>query len=209
MRNILKRIILALLAVLLLAGAKENVQQAAYEAAKAAGEQAASILDDCPQNGCTNGQVALLKSALENCFDIDYFSALVIGERYEQADSRIRAKISSSLKELVFNLYYARIKSYAGGGLRLEFDHQKIEFKDNNRHYFAKASSRAIHPKQEAVVLDYKLIYRDGKWLIYDVVADGISLVSQYRSQCFSALCEMSIDEFANHLAQKAAGSRS
>jgi phospholipid transport system substrate-binding protein len=33
------------------------------------------------------------------------------------------------------------------------------------------------------IPLDYRLHVRDGRWRIYDVVADGVSFVASYRAQ--------------------------
>ncbi|MEW6600781.1 MAG: ABC transporter substrate-binding protein, partial [Nitrospirota bacterium] len=37
--------------------------------------------------------------------------------------------------------------------------------------------------KKVDIPIDYKVILKDGKWLVYDVVIEGVSFISTYRSQ--------------------------
>ena len=40
-----------------------------------------------------------------------------------------------------------------------------------------------IVTKSVEIPIDYKLIGKDGKWWVYDVIIEGVSFVSTYRSQ--------------------------
>jgi phospholipid transport system substrate-binding protein len=58
-----------------------------------------------------------------------------------------------------------------------------------------------------AIPIDYKL-YRDGggAWKVYDVVIDGISLVSTYRNNFNSQIGRVGIDGVIESLQQRAEG---
>lgn len=47
---------------------------------------------------------------------------------------------------------------------------------------YAEVRTKIVSGKTE-IPIDYRLMGRDGDWFVYDVVADGISLVRNYRSQ--------------------------
>ncbi|BFU94818.1 MAG: hypothetical protein NTNFB02_15400 [Nitrospira sp.] len=47
---------------------------------------------------------------------------------------------------------------------------------------YAEVRTKFISSKTE-YPLDYRLINREGRWYAYDIIADGISLVKNYRSQ--------------------------
>ena len=51
--------------------------------------------------------------------------------------------------------------------------------------------------------LDYRLHMTDGKWKVYDVVVEGISLVENYRSQFSSLLANESFDSLLQKLREK------
>jgi phospholipid transport system substrate-binding protein len=35
----------------------------------------------------------------------------------------------------------------------------------------------------ESIPVDYRMHLKDGRWLVYDVIIEGVSLVSNYRTQ--------------------------
>jgi len=40
-----------------------------------------------------------------------------------------------------------------------------------------------IKTRDVDIPIDYKLIFNKGQWLVYDVIVEGVSFVSTYRSQ--------------------------
>jgi phospholipid transport system substrate-binding protein len=48
--------------------------------------------------------------------------------------------------------------------------------------------------------LDYRLINKAGRWHAYDIVADGVSLVRNYRSQFDKILKTCSYEELISRL---------
>jgi phospholipid transport system substrate-binding protein len=56
------------------------------------------------------------------------------------------------------------------------------------------------------VPVDYRLIKKDETWHAYDIVADGISLVKNYRSQFTKILRDSSYPELVRRLRDRAIG---
>jgi hypothetical protein len=56
---------------------------------------------------------------------------------------------------------------------------------------YAQVQSRMAAGKGE-VAIEYRLLEQDGRWAVYDVAVDGVSLISNYRSQFNSILKRMS-----------------
>jgi phospholipid transport system substrate-binding protein len=42
---------------------------------------------------------------------------------------------------------------------------------------------RRVDARAQETTLEYRLLKKDGRWKVYDVVIDGVSFVSTYRSQ--------------------------
>jgi len=59
--------------------------------------------------------------------------------------------------------------------------------------------------KSGNVAVEYRLFESDGRWAVYDVAVDGISLVSSYRSQFNSMLRRSSFAQLLEHLQSRAA----
>lgn len=66
-----------------------------------------------------------------------------------------------------------------------EFDNEKVQFSPlrGTIKKREKVDSRIIQTEGPPVPVSYQLIYRQGKWMIYDLIVDNVSLVKSYRSQ--------------------------
>ena len=74
---------------------------------------------------------------------------------------------------------------------------------------YAQVQSRMAAGKSE-VAIEYRLVENDGRWAVYDVAVDGVSLISNYRSQFTSILKRMSFAQMLDRLRNREAsmGSR-
>jgi phospholipid transport system substrate-binding protein len=75
-------------------------------------------------------------------------------------------------------------KTYASSLDRYRRDFQVLFDQERIENDFAEVDSRIIDPTQQrAFSLNYHLHKVNGKWLVYDVVIENISLVRNYRNQ--------------------------
>jgi phospholipid transport system substrate-binding protein len=51
--------------------------------------------------------------------------------------------------------------------------------------------------------MDYRLLVKDGRWSAYDIIIDGVSLVSNYRSQFQKIIRESSFEELLKKLRER------
>ena len=116
----------------------------------------------------------------------------VIGERlsYEEMSKRSLgdqwAKMTTAQRQEFIDLfqmvlakkYVSKIEGF--GGQPIQYLSERLS------QGCAEVRAKIISAKNE-FQLDFRLVERAGKWLIYDVVADGVSLISSYRGQ-FSRL---------------------
>ena len=79
------------------------------------------------------------------------------------------------------------------------FDHERIEGDS------AEVETRVIFPSSEEkeISLNYRLHRISGKWLIYDIVAENVSLVQNYRNQFNRLLQDSSYDGLVQTLRKK------
>lgn len=82
---------------------------------------------------------------------------------------------------------------------QFSFDHERIEGDS------AEVETRILSPslKEQTLSLDYRLHRAGGKWLIYDVVAENVSLVQNYRNQFSRILKNSSYDGLVQALRKK------
>jgi phospholipid transport system substrate-binding protein len=60
-----------------------------------------------------------------------------------------------------------------------------------------------VHKANDRIPLNYRLLNEDGTWKVYDVVIEGVSLVSNYRSQFSRIIHESSYAELVRRLKTK------
>jgi len=72
---------------------------------------------------------------------------------------------------------------------------------------YAEVRTKIVSEKTE-IPIDYRLMSRDGDWFVYDVVADGISLVKNYRSQFDKIIRESGYPDLVEELRKKSKEAR-
>jgi phospholipid transport system substrate-binding protein len=60
-----------------------------------------------------------------------------------------------------------------------------------------------LRSDKTTIPLDYRLLLKEGRWYAYDIVADGVSLVKNYRSQFHKIIRESSYQELVKKLRER------
>jgi phospholipid transport system substrate-binding protein len=65
---------------------------------------------------------------------------------------------------------------------------------------YAEVRTKVVTRQGEEFSLDYRLLKGGDRWRVYDVVIEGVSLVSNYRSQFADILQKSSYEELSRKL---------
>ena len=76
---------------------------------------------------------------------------------------------------LLENSYAGKIESYN--------QEEIVYLKETVEGEYAEVKSKIVTAKRDEYSLDYRLIKKGGRWMVYDVVIEGVSMVSNYRTQ--------------------------
>jgi phospholipid transport system substrate-binding protein len=113
-----------------------------------------------------------------------------------------KARSSSEQKEFVAlfatlleNSYANKIESYENEKILYE-----KEIIDGD---YAEVKSRVVTAKRDEYSLNYRLLKKGSRWIVYDVVIEGVSLVSNYRSQFNKIIVNQGYGELVKKLATK------
>ncbi len=116
-----------------------------------------------------------LKKSISVIFDYHEMAKRSLGRHWNQRTPAEKKQFTDLFATLLENSYAGKIESY---------NNERIvylnETQDNG---YAEVRSKVITPKRDEFSLDYRLLNENGKWMVYDVVIEGVSLVSNYRSQ--------------------------
>ncbi len=107
-------------------------------------------------------------------FDMERMAKLSLGRGWRGLDAAQRDHFVEDFRKLLAKSYVATIDGYSG---------EKISYiKEIIKGDKAEVRTLVIGDSKE-IPLNYKLKLKDGRWLIYDVIIENVSLVRNYRSQ--------------------------
>ena len=112
----------------------------------------------------------------EELFDFEQIGERVLWRHWEERNAVERADFVRLFKALLARTYVGKLEKYSG---------QTITFLGTRMDgATATVMSRVVDGRtRESTTLDYRLHERDGRWLVHDIVIDGISFLSNYRTQ--------------------------
>lgn len=85
----------------------------------------------------------------------------------------------------------------------VEYSDQRISYLSEQRERdFAQVKTRLVGEKVDTFI-DFRLVNRDGRWLVYDAVMDGGSLVATYHAQFASVIREASCAQLMERIKEK------
>lgn len=116
-----------------------------------------------------------LKKTISTVFDYSEMAKRSLGKHWNSRTANEKKQFSDLFASLLENSYASKIESY---------NNEKIIYlKENLDGDHAEVKSKVLTAKRDEFTLDYRLINQNGTWLVYDIVIEGVSLVSNYRTQ--------------------------
>ena len=135
-------------------------------------------------------------------FDFEKVARLVLGRAWRSASDDQKQRFIIEFRTLLLKTYAVALSKYKN---------QKIEFKptrmsDSDEIVIVK--SEIIQSVAQPIRVNYALSKSTGKWLVFDIVIEGVSLVTNYRSQFSSVIKKNGMDTLIKRLAKKNKGKK-
>jgi phospholipid transport system substrate-binding protein len=116
-----------------------------------------------------------LKKAISAIFDYGEMTQRSMGRHWKERSAPEKKEFVELFETLLENSYSSKIESY---------NQERIVYiKESVEGEYAEVKSKVVTAKRDEFSLDYRLMNKGGRWLVYDVVIEGVSLVSNYRTQ--------------------------
>lgn len=146
------------------------------EAVESAIVRVLSVIQDGEVNGkAVTDRRAEVRRIARELFDYDEMTRRTLSRHWSQRTADEQAEFVALFSDLLERSYVSRIEAYAGE--KINFVGESIDGG------FATVRSKVVTQRRSETVLDYRMHVRDGRWQVYDVLIDGVSFVSTYRSQ--------------------------
>ena len=114
-----------------------------------------------------------IRAIINKRFDFRAMSQRTLATNWKKASDEEREKFIDLFSQLIQNTYIGKIESYTDE--KVEYPGETVK----GRKAFVKT---LIITSSADIPVDYKLYEKDGEWLVYDVIIEGVSLISNYRS---------------------------
>jgi len=131
-------------------------------------------------------------------FDRKFAAQVVLAKHWRSASEEQRTKFIEAF-------YQALVRRYADG--ILEFDPDKINVLpyrgDESKPRTKVRTTVALDDGSKAAV-DYELVKRDSRWLVFNVVIEGVSYVRNFRAELDAEIRKTSLNEVIARLESEA-----
>lgn len=108
-------------------------------------------------------------------FDFDEMSRRTLTRHWSSRTPEEQAEFVRLFTDLLQRSYIGRIEQWSGEQISYP-----VESVDGG---YATVRSRIVTRRRAEITLDYRLLLRDGRWRVYDVLVDGVSFVATYRAE--------------------------
>jgi len=176
-------IMAAVVLMFLTAGWGSNAGAASGESAGSIVQALHAALLDAMRAGNSIGfreRYERLAPVIRRTHDLPKIARISLGSYWRKLDKQQRLLFVTEFSRLSISIYASRFKSY--GGERFTVVAEKA-----TRHGGMLVQSRLVKASGKAVHLDYQLRRKKGRWLIVNVIANGVSDLALKRAE-YSAI---------------------
>ena len=136
----------------------------------------------------------LLEEAIGQHFSFSELAKRSLAAQWKSRSEEEQKEFVRLFQALLSKTYAGKIENYS--------EEEILYLKERRKNSYAEVQTKIISPKTE-VSLDYRLLLKDGRWQVYDVLVNGVSLVKNYRSQFARIIHRSSYEDLVTTLREK------
>lgn len=118
---------------------------------------------------------AAVRKIADEIFDFNEIARRALARHWQPLTDKQRAEFVSLFSDLLERSYMSKIELY--GGEKIQYVGDRIEGDT------AAVQSKLLTKTGSEVPIEYRMLRKSDRWLVYDVVIEGVSLVANYRTQ--------------------------
>lgn len=138
---------------------------------------------------------AELRRLAADLFDLEEVARRALSRHWAGRTRAEQKEFVGLFTDLLERSYVGRIEQYSGE--RILYTGEVVDGP------YAVVRSRIVTRRRTEMALDYRLHLVDGRWKVYDVLIDGVSFVSTYRSEFNRIIQSGSWDDLMERLRKK------
>jgi phospholipid transport system substrate-binding protein len=164
-------------------------------------ERVLAVLEDpaLKQEARAADRRAAIRTIANELFDFRELSQRTLGRHWQGRTPAERDEFVQLFTDLLERTYVGKIEAYTGGD-RVQYTGESL---DGDR---AIVRTKIVTKTGTEIPIDYRMHPAGERWLVYDVVIEGVSLVANYRTQFNRIIQQSSFQELLAKLASKKEG---
>ncbi|MDE3217883.1 MAG: ABC transporter substrate-binding protein [Nitrospirota bacterium] len=139
----------------------------------------------------------MLEEVIASHFDYTEMSKRALAANWAPLTASERVEFVELFKSFLSDRYADKVEGYSG--------QQVFYLSERIEGNYAEVRTELRSSKVE-IPMDYRLHVKDGTWHAYDIIADGVSLVKNYRSQFDKIIRSDSYQELVRRLRERTVG---
>jgi len=155
------------------------------------------ILDDpeLKKPGKSKDRRAAVRQVANDIFDFGETAKRSLARHWAARSQAERDEFVQLFADLLERSYISKIELY--GGEKIQFVGESVEGEG------AVVRTKLVTKQGTEIPIDYRMLKRGDKWLVYDVVIEGVSLISNYRTQFNKIITTSSFQELMKKMKTK------
>lgn len=135
-----------------------------------------------------------LEAIIAQRFDYEEMAKRALAREWKKISAEKQEEFVGLFQQFLTQSYAGNIDGYSG---------QQVEYlKERLKGDFAEVQTKVVSPKTQ-IPLDYRLLKKNNKWGVYDVIIDGVSLTKNYRGQFSRIIKSSSFEALLDKLRSK------
>jgi phospholipid transport system substrate-binding protein len=140
-------------------------------------DQIVKVLDDPALKADSRAQDrrAAIRKEAQVVFDFGETAKRALGRHWQGLSEKDRQEFTGLFTDLIERAYISKIERYSGE--RIAYAGESVEGG------LATVRTRFVTKQGTEIPVDYRMQQRGDRWLVYDVMVEGVSLINNYRTQ--------------------------
>ena len=140
-------------------------------------DQMVKVLDDPALKADSRAQDrrAAIRKEAQVVFDFGETAKRALGRHWQGLSEKDRQEFTGLFTDLIERAYISKIERYSGE--RIAYAGESVEGG------LATVRTRFVTKQGTEIPVDYRMQQRGDRWLVYDVMVEGVSLINNYRTQ--------------------------
>jgi len=160
-------------------------------------DRAVKLLEDpeLKKEGRQRDRRAAVRQVANDIFDFSETARRSLARHWAARTQAERDEFVQLFSDLLERSYISKIELY--GGEKIRFVGESIDADG------AIVRTRLVTKQGTEIPIDYKMHLRGDRWLVYDVLIEGVSLIANYRTQFNKIITTSSFQELVKKMKTK------